>query len=136
MRVLFSAKVREIKPELMKQALIKSAQTVEADAKDICPKKHGRLAASITSRTEDYKSDFTAASPAEGYDAVQPDESDRVSAPTGPMIAKIGTNVNYAADVEYGNDGKYRYLRRALYQRIRDIKKIFQDALHKSVEGK
>lgn len=125
MKIDLGIKTRLIKPELMKEALITAGKMVQDDAKLTAPVDTGRLRGSITMAMTDYVTNTE--SPATIADAV--------SGPEKEMVVKIGTNVEYAAFVEYKNGGIYAYLRRALLMNVQRIKKVFNDALKRSVEG-
>jgi hypothetical protein len=125
MNLKIDVKVNEMKTELIKQALIKSCLIVQADAKMLCPVDTGRLKGSITMATNDYQTNVE--SPAEATDAVdKPDKK---------LYGRIGSNVNYAADVEYKNGGIYAFLRRSLIKNTGKIKNIFAEALRMSMRG-
>jgi len=74
------------------RGLITVAVKIEGDAKLLAPVDTGRLAGSITYATKKKASGVE--SPAT--------HSDGVSTPRNKWMAYVGTNVEYAADVEYG----------------------------------
>jgi HK97 gp10 family phage protein len=157
MRVNLGIEINKIKPEFMKEALIKSAIFIVNDAKANCKIDTGRLAGSIAYAIEGMPVVMTG----------QAKASDAIKPKPGGMYAKIGTNVNYAIDVEYGTkaheikpanggvlvfktkDGetvftkktikhpgtkRQPFLRPAFFNNIKNIKEIFKKALKKSIE--
>jgi len=136
MKISLGIKTSAIKPEFMKKALIESALIVQGSAKlelNI-PKMHangesrstidtGRLIGSISYALDDTAGKVQGT--ARGGDAV--------SQPTTPMKAKIGTNVEYAQDIEFKFNENFAFLRKSLYQNEGNIKSIFERALKASV---
>ncbi len=144
MMITLNIKTRPINLQPIKQALIKSAIDIESDAKRNITNngnvRTGRLRASITYALSDMRSEFTPANPASGYQAENPRESDRIKKPEFDMIAKIGTNVEYAPHIEFGTihsgqGGIWSFLRRAYYGQRSNIIKRFHDALEEGVKG-
>jgi phage gpG-like protein len=125
MTINLAVKTRPIEPKYMKEALITAGKIVQADAKLTAPVDTGRLRGSISFALENKIA--VTESPAT--------LADGVTQPDSEYIVKVGTNVEYAAHVEYMQGGIYAYLRRALYSNINRIKAAFEEALKRSVEG-
>jgi hypothetical protein len=125
-----------IKPEIFKKALIESALDVQRDAKNIITNNKnvdtGRLRGSISYATKEEKSQLD--SPALG--------SDMVDIPENEMVVNIGTNVEYAIDIEYGTEnnrgkgGVWSFLRRALIGQKKNIENKFIKYLNLAMRGK
>jgi HK97 gp10 family phage protein len=103
------------KDEAMKR-MIKSGFIVEGAAKRISPFDTGRLRASISTN-------WTGGMSA-GKTTSKQDKG--ISAPTEPFRVVVGSNVEYAPDVELGNSKQSAqpYLRPALFGSLPMIRKI------------
>ncbi len=138
MTLKISMKTRPINMQPMKTVLIASALDIENDAKDrITINKNvvtGRLRGSITYALNDF------VSPVNEKYGDPASQSDAVSAPLGDMVAKVGTNVEYAPHIEYGTEyagqgGVWAFLRPAFIGQVNNIKERFRKALREAING-
>ena len=137
---------REDFDRMVKRGLTAVGAFLVGDAMPRCPKVTGRLRGSITWATNKKKSSPIA--PAESGDAV--------SRPTDKYTCYVGTNVEYAQTVEYGQSGRGErtslktrrtakatggrpakpYLRPALDENRKEVREIFGREIKAVLHGK
>lgn len=98
--------------------LLEAAITIENQAIYLSPVRTGRLRGSITYATRTRRSRVRF--PAKDEDAIKP--------PTDPLVAYVGTNVEYAEHVEYGTKRQKRqsFLRLGLDMKRRELEDHFR----------
>jgi HK97 gp10 family phage protein len=108
MSVKFTLKDREVKilaRKVVGKSAFEIALVIEGDAKLLCARRYGYLAASIHSRMKDQKTQLE--SPTK-YQREQPPEKHNVATfreiqgPTEENVALVGTAVDYGPHVEFG----------------------------------
>ena len=92
MKINLGINIKKLNLKEMRQALIKSSELVVGSAKLLSPVDSGRLRGSISYAMVDKEPKVE--------DIAKTTEA--VRKPTRVMYSKIGTNVEYAIDIEYG----------------------------------
>jgi len=112
-----------------KRALTAVGQTLETAAARLAPVDTGRLKGSITWAVHDEVSQTRSNKVKAG---------DAVSRPSDHMTAHVGTNVEYAAHVEYGtvrHPAPQSYLRRALDENKQACTRLYAEQLSKGLQS-
>lgn len=116
--------LRAMNDQVRNIALKAIGETAEGYAKDNCPVDTGRLRNSITYATSSDHSSGTSPAKAEDYETK--------STPQGTTLC-VGTNVEYASEVEFGNRphkvGRAHFLRDSIADHGEEFEKILEAAL-------